>query len=178
MMILLQMNEGFCRPSVIAVLLVLISFATGAAQTSKGPVDVKIDLVMAADTNQGCDKQLGWLKHRLIGLFHFSTYYLVRHYESHIRFGETVTFNLPSGRILHIEPKGIDGEMIKVEVMIFQGEGPMMTTDLVIMNHGIFMVGGPRYERGTLILIISIGTGTRTSTEVNVPRSSRAQHRR
>jgi len=96
------------------------------------------------------------LKHRLIRLFHFSTYRLVRHDESHTQFGQTAKFHLPGGRFLYIEPKGMDVEMIKMEVMLFQGGEPMMTTDLEIMNHGIFMVGGPRYERGTLIISIEI----------------------
>jgi hypothetical protein len=148
-------------------MLVLVTVVAVAAQTSRGPVDVKIDSVMAADTNQGCDKQLGWLKHRLMGLFHFSTYHLLRHDESLTRFGQTATFNLPGGRILHIEPKGMDGDMVQLEIMLFQGEEPMMTTDLEIMNHGIFMVGGPRYERGTLI--ISIEAEAPPSTEVNAP---------
>jgi len=45
------MSEGFCRRSSVAVLLVLISVAAVAAQTSKGPVDVKVDSVLAAETN-------------------------------------------------------------------------------------------------------------------------------
>ena len=114
------MSESFCRrSSVVAVLLVLVSVAAVAAQTSKGSVDVKVDSVMAADTNEGCDKQLGLLKHRLIRLFHFSTYRLVRHDESHTRFGQTAKFYLPGGRFLYIEPKGMHVEMIKIEVMLF-----------------------------------------------------------
>ncbi len=153
-MTLWEMTEVFCRRSGIAVVLLLVAAAAVAAQTTKPQVQVKIDSVLAADTNQGCDKQLSWLKHRLMRLFHFSTYHLVQHRESHTGFGQTATFELPGGRILHIEPMGMDGGMIRMEVMLFQGEEPMMTTDLKIMNHGIFMVGGPRYERGTLIISI------------------------
>jgi len=162
------MTESFCRRSSLAVLLLLLTVAVGGAQTSKPQVDVKIDSVLAADTNQGCDKSLSSLKHRLMRLFHFSTYHLVQHKESHTGFGQTATFDLPGGRILHIEPMGMDGGMIRMEVMLFQGEEPMMTTDLKIMNHGIFMVGGPRYERGTLI--ISIETAAPPSAaDVNEP---------
>ncbi len=153
-MTLQEMSERFCKRSTVAVLLLLVTVAAVAAETGKGKVDVKIDSVLAADTNQGCDKQLAWLKHRLMRLFNYSTYHLVRHEESRTGFGETATFALPGGRILHIEPMGMDGGMIRMEVMLFQGEEPMMVTDLKIMNHGIFMVGGPRYERGTLIISI------------------------
>jgi hypothetical protein len=167
-MTLQEMSESFCRRSSVAALLLLVTVAALAGQTSKGPVDVKIDSVLAADTNQGCDKRLTWLGHRLKALFHYSTYHLMRHEESRTGFGQTVTFTLPGGRILHIEPIGMDGEMIQMEVMLFEGEQPMMVTDLKIMNHGIFMLGGPRYESGTLI--ISIETeAPESSTEVNVP---------
>jgi hypothetical protein len=174
-MTLREMSEIFCRRSGIAILLLMLTVAVGGAQTSKSQVDVKIDSVLAADTNQGCDKQLSWLKHRLIRLFHFSTYHLVQHRESHTGFGQTAIFELPGGRILHIEPMGMDGGMIRMEVMLFQGEEPMMTTDLKIMNHGIFMVGGPRYERGTLIISIeteapvSAAEGNLPSTAVSAP---------
>lgn len=167
-MMLQGMSESFCRRSTVAGLLLLVTVAALAGQTSKGPVDVRIDSVLAADTNQGCDKQLAWLKHRLKRLFHYSTYHLMEHEESHTRFGQTATFTLPGGRILHIEPIGMDGEMIQMEVMLFQGEEPMMITDLKIMNHGIFMVGGPRYEHGTLIISI-MTQAPESATDVNAP---------
>jgi hypothetical protein len=162
------MSDRVRRRSTIAVLLLLITVAAVAAQKSKGQVDVKIDSVLAADTNQGCDNRLGWLKHRLKRLFNYSTYQLVRHDETHTGFGQTATFALPGGRILHIEPLGMDGGMIRMEMMLFQGEEAMMTTDLKIMNHGIFMVGGPRYERGTLIIAIEM-VAPPSATEVEAP---------
>jgi hypothetical protein len=159
------MTEGLRTSSGVAV---LVLFATvAAAQISHGPVEVKIDSVLAADTNQGCDKQLSTLRGRLMRLFHYSTYRLVRHEEGHTGFGQTVTFSLPGGRILHIQPMGMDGGMIRMEIMLFQGEQPMMTTDLKIMNGGVFMVGGPRYDEGTLI--ISIKPLAPQSAEVVAP---------
>jgi hypothetical protein len=148
------MTDSLRRSSGIIVLALLVATVAAAAQSAKGVVDVKIDSVLAADTNQGCDKALSKLRNRLRHLFHYSTYHLVAHAESHTAFGQTVTFTLPGGRILHIEPMRMDGDMIQMEVMLFQGEVPMMTTDLEIMNGGTFMVGGPRYERGTLIISI------------------------
>jgi hypothetical protein len=167
-MTLQEMTDRFRKRSGVAVLLLLVTVAAVAAQKSKSQVDVKIDSVLAADTNQGCDKELSWLKHRLKRLFNYSTYRLVRHDEAHTGFGQTAAFSLPGGLILHIEPLGVDGDMVRMEVMLFQGEEPMMTTDLKIMNHGIFMVGGPRYEAGTLIISIETVAPAPT-TEVSEP---------
>lgn len=153
-MITREMTDSLRKSSGIILLVLLVATAAAAAQTAKSMVDVKIDSVLAADTNQGCDKALAKMRDRLRRLFHYSTYRLVQHKESRTGFGQTVTFALPGGRILHIEPMGMDGDMIRMEVMLFQGEVPMMTTDLKIMNGGTFMVGGPRYERGTLIISI------------------------
>lgn len=165
-----EMTESFRTRSGIALLLLLVTVAALAGQSARNQVEVKIDSVLAADTNQGCDKQLAWLKHRLIRLFNYSTYHLVRHEEIHTGFGQTATFALPGGRILHIEPIGMEDGMIRMEVMLFQGEEPMMTTDLKIMNHGIFMVGGPRYDRGTLIISIETEAPSASGpAEVNAP---------
>ncbi len=148
------MIERLSSGSGIIVLVLLATVVITAAQTATGPVEVKIDSVLAADTNQGCDKQLSTLRDRLRRLFHFTTYRLMSHDEGHAKFGKTLTFTLPGGRILHIEPQGMDGDMVQMEVMLFRGDEPMMTTDLKITNGGTFMVAGPRYEHG--ILIISI----------------------
>jgi len=173
-----EMIERLSSGSGIVVLVLLATVGIAAAQTATGPVEVnpgpvevKIDSVLAADTNQGCDKQLSTLRDRLRRLFHFTTYRLMSHDEGSAGFGKTLTFTLPGGRILHIEPQGMDGDMIQMEVMLFQGEEPMMTTVLKITNGGTFMVGGPRYEHGTLIISIkpiapmgSADTGTSAAT--------------
>lgn len=127
------------------------------AQTAKGAVKIEIYSVLAADTNQGCDhelKELTRLRRLLDHLFHYSTYRLINHETSDTGFGQTATFTLPGGRLLHLEPMGFDGDMIRMELMLFEGEEPKMTTDLKIMNNGIFIVGGPRYSEGTLIITI------------------------
>ena len=63
------------------VVIVAAQTATGPVEVNPGPVEVKIDSVLAADTNQGCDKQLSTLRDRLRRLFHFTTYRLMSHDE-------------------------------------------------------------------------------------------------
>ncbi len=169
-----EMIERLSPGSGIVVLVLLATVVIAAAQTATGSVEVKVDSVLAADTHQGCDKQLSTLRNRLRRLFHYTTYRLVSHEEGHASLGKTLTFTLPGGRILHIEPQGIDGDMIQLEVMLFQGEEPMMTTVLKITNGGTFMVGGPRYEHGTLIISIkpiapmgSADTGASPATAIS-----------
>jgi hypothetical protein len=155
-----EMTERLSATSGLAVLFLFVMVGTVGSQTAKGTVKIEIYSVLAADTNQGCDselkeKDLARLRKLLDHLFHYSTYRVVTHEVSHTGFGHTSAFTLPGGKTLDVEPIGTDGDMIRMEFMLFQGEEPKMTTDLKIMNNGIFMIGGPRYSEGTLIISIN-----------------------
>jgi hypothetical protein len=121
-------------------------------------VSVYVDSVLAADTNEGMDARLAPLGKKLQGLFSFTTYSLVSHQDGQTECGKMIAFMLPGGKILHIQPRAIDGDMIAMEIVLFDGTRPMMTTDLKLKNKGTLIVGGPRYDRG--MLIISIGAST------------------
>ena len=122
-------------------------------------IGFRVDSVVASDTNEGVDAQLTPMAPRLHSLFSYTTFHLVNHQEQQTPMGTLILFNLPGGRILHVQPRGMDGDMILMEMTLFQGEQPMMTTELKLRNHGVLMVGGPRYEQGMLIL--SIGADCR-----------------
>jgi hypothetical protein len=70
-----------------------------------------------------------------------------------------IAFTLPGGKILHVQPRAIDGDMIAMEIVLFDGTRPMMTTDLKLKNNGTLIVGGPRYEQGMMIISIGASTG-------------------
>jgi hypothetical protein len=128
------------------------------AQPAPKQVNVYIDSVMAADTNEGTDPRLAPMGQKLHGLFGFSTYSLIGHNEGQTDCGKMIAFTLPGGKILHVQPRAIDGDMIAMEIVLFDGTRPMMTTDLKLKNNGTLIVGGPRYEQG--MMIISIGAST------------------
>ncbi|HUY26271.1 MAG TPA: hypothetical protein VMV27_02520 [Candidatus Binataceae bacterium] len=121
-------------------------------------VTVRVNSVLAAETNEGLDPRLQSMGPRLQALFSYSTYRLVSDQAGQIECGKMIAFQLPGGRILHVSPREIDGDMIAMEIVLFQGPRPLMTTDLKLKNNGILIVGGPRYEQG--MLIISIGAST------------------
>ncbi|MFZ0889522.1 MAG: hypothetical protein WA005_13795 [Candidatus Binataceae bacterium] len=132
--------------------------ATAAAAQSGYPVAVRVISVLAADTNQGMDTRLQAMAPQLNSLFHYSTYRLLSVQEVKTNCGRSIVFTLPGGRILHLEPQAIEGNMIAMQLMLFQGEQPMMTTALKLTNRGRLMVGGPRYQQGMLIISVSIAT--------------------
>src|SRR5258708_37374621 len=69
-----------------------------------------------------------------------------------------ISFSLRGGRLLGVAPQSMGGGMIAMELVLFDGARPVMTTDLKLMNHGILIVGGPRYQQGMLLTIIATDT--------------------
>jgi hypothetical protein len=61
--------------------------------------------------------------------------------------------------------------MIAMEIVLFDGTRPMMTTDLKLKDKGTLIVGGPRYEQGMMFMSIGASTGPRllTPAEANTP---------
>lgn len=161
------------RPgSLILAIAVTVAFGLtgrGSAQERAAgdhprPVSVYVDSVLAADTNEGMDARLAPLGKKLQGLFSFTTYSLVSHQDGQTECGKMIAFMLPGGKILHIQPRAIDGDMIAMEIVLFDGTRPMMTTDLKLKNKGTLIVGGPRYEQGMLIISIGASTEPRAQT--------------
>ena len=131
----------------------------GATPSNAPKISVRVDSVVASDTHEGIDAKLTPMGPRLQSLFSYTTYHLVSHQVEQTPMGTLLSFNLPGGRILHVQPHAIEGDMIAMELILFQGERPVMSTDLKLRNHGVLIVGGPRYEEG--MLIISIGADCR-----------------
>ncbi len=158
------------RPNLTLLALVTVMFtANGHVLAGNAPVrgrriSVHVDSVVASDTNEGVDKRLASMGQRLHSLFSYSTYRLVSHQDSQTEIGNLVSFDLPGGRILHVQPREVIGDMISMELVLFQGERPLMTTDLKLRDHGMLIVGGPRYEQGMLIISIGAETGPAPTT--------------
>jgi hypothetical protein len=64
--------------------------------------------------------------------------------------------------------------MVSLEIVLFQGTRPEMTTDLKLMNHAMLVVGGPSYQQGMLIEMISTDAPDRPA-ELGMPREAMPQ---
>jgi hypothetical protein len=113
-----------------------------------------VDEVIAADTGEGIDERLLPMGGRLESLFRYTTYRLISHQVDRTECGRTAAFTLQGGWIVHIEPSAVRDDMIAMELMLFQGARPMMTTDVRMRNHGMLIIGGPHYQQGMLIIPI------------------------
>jgi len=115
-----------------------------------------VDEVLAADTGEGIDERLLPMGGRLESLFRYTTYRLISHQIGRAECGKTAAFTLPGGWIVNVEPSAVSDNMIAMELMLFNGTRPMLTTDIRMRNHGMFIIGGPHYRQGMLIIPIGV----------------------
>lgn len=161
----------------VVALCSLHGFAQAAQNKKPQLIMVRVDSVLAADTHEGTDTRLTpAMASRLKALFGYTTYRLVKHQQEQTACGRMISFDLPGGHILHIAPRAIVGGMIAMELVLFDGGRPVMTTDLKLMNHGILIIGGSRYQQGMLITTIgaaTIGNGETRELPRPSPEASR-----
>ncbi|MGZ3618999.1 MAG: hypothetical protein ACXVAA_00705 [Candidatus Binataceae bacterium] len=115
---------------------------------------LRVDEVLAADTGEGIDMRLLPMGGRLESLFRYTTYRLISRQIGRTECGRTAAFTLPGGWIVHVAPSAVRDDMIAMELMLFNGAHPMMTTDVRMRNHGMLIIGGPHYRQGMLIIPI------------------------
>ena len=126
----------------------------GSPATTQNRVKLHDDSVLASNLHQGIDARLSPVSHRLQLLFSYSSYQLLSHDDGEANLGNQVSFKLPSGHILDVEPRELDHDMIVMQMVLFEADKPLMTTDLKLRNHGTLIVGGRKYDDGMLIISI------------------------
>jgi hypothetical protein len=143
--------------TIMAIAVLALPLCALAQTDQPRSITIRVDSVLAANTGKGMDASLSSsvIGSRLKALFEYTTYRLVMHQQQQTVCGRMVTFEMPGGRILHIAPNSVLDNMISMELVLFEGTRPLMTTDLKLMNHAVLIVGGPRYHEGMLITMIS-----------------------
>ena len=61
--------------------------------------------------------------------------------------GRMIVFQLPGGKTLHVQPRAIDGGMIAMEVVLFDGARPTMTANLKLQSGDTFALTGQQSQR-------------------------------
>ncbi len=134
--------------------LFLAGVYSGYAHAGPCEVVIHIKSVLASDMDEPVDPQLRELQRKLKLLFNYKAYHLEGHRDAEAQCGKMIEFTLPGGHILHVQPREIDGDMIGMEVVLFEGARPMMTTDFKLRNNGELLLGGQRYQQGMLIIAV------------------------
>ena len=111
-------------------------------------VDVRVDSAFVADANSGA----------------FS------HTDGRTQSGKMLVFNLPGGKTLHVMPRAIAGNMIAMQVVLFDGNQTAMTAEMKLESGDTFALSGEKYGAGTLLIRIS---PTTASIDNETPRTRR-----
>ena len=80
------------------------------------------------------------------------------HTSARTQSGKMIVFVLPGGRTLHVQPRALDGGVIRMAIVLFDGKRPTMTADMNLESGDTFAVGGEKYGAGTLLIRISPST--------------------
>ncbi len=156
----------------VVMLLTLVTHGEAIAQShARNTVRVRVESVLATHTHKGMDASLASspVGRSLKSIFDYSSYHVIKHNEEFTVFGQAVAFNLPGGRILHVAPLAIEGNMIVMELVLFEGAHLMMRTQLKLINRGALILVGPRAPEQTYITTIATETSERPQEEVEGP---------
>ena len=74
--------------------------------------------------------------------------------------GKMIVFNLPGGKTLHVMPRAIAGNMIAMQVVLFDGNQTAMTAEMKLESGDTFALSGEKYGEGTLLIRISPTTAS------------------
>jgi len=129
-------------------------------------VEVRIDTVLASNTGTSFDPALAQLRQPFVGLFPYSSYRLIQGEQRRIGWRREAEFLLPGGRYLVVIPRGYKDGRVQLSLMLIQGTRPLVNTALALKDNGVFLVAGPHYKEGVLIIAIAAATtlGTETAT--------------
>lgn len=155
---------------VVAVASCLACAATAQADPPPAHADgveVRIDTVLASNSGTVFDSALKPLKQPFRGLFPYSSYRLLQGERRLVGWKREEQFLLPGQRYLVVMPRGIQGDRVSLSVMLIQGTRPLVNTVLSLKNDGTFLVGGPSYGDG--VLIIAIGARTSPPATPHLP---------
>lgn len=126
--------------------------------TPEEGIEVRIDTVLAGNSDKGFDPALRPLKQPFRALFPYSSYRLVQAERRMAAWRREEQFMLPGQRYLVIIPRGVQGDRVSLSLMLIQGSRPLVNTVLSLKNNGTFLVAGPRYNDGILIFAINART--------------------
>lgn len=150
-------------------LLGAVSWADEMPAAADEEVEVRIDTVLASNTGKAFDSALASLHQPFIGLFPYSSYRLLQGEQRRVAWRRETEFLLPGGRSLVVLPRGFKDGRVLLNVMLIAGTRPLVNTALALKNHGVFLVAGPHYEEGILIIVIGASTTTAAQTAARTP---------
>jgi hypothetical protein len=142
------------RSRVLPLLFILAILLPAVAHAAPS-VTVEVGVAHASNEGSSIDPALSKLKSKLQDMFKYSSYKMLDRQKRTIAVGATGEIPLPGNRVLKATPASVEGGKIKLDVQILEAGKNKLTTSLGLNKGGMVLVGGPAYQNGVLILVIS-----------------------
>lgn len=132
-----------------------LSRPSAGAAAPAGSVVVEIGVVVASTTGSTIDPSLSSIRSKLQAMFNYPSYDLVDRMKRPLGTGETGEFQIPGNRTIRVVPVEAQGNKVRLGVQIMEGGKNLLSTTLGLNRGGMVLVGGPPYQSGVLILLLS-----------------------
>lgn len=152
------MTRPDLRPEILlpAIAVLAILFAAPAASAAPpGSVTVDVGVVIASNEGNSIDPGLAGLRAKLQSMFNYTSYKMLDRKRHTYPVGETAVFKLPGGRSMRVTPVPAPPKKVRLDVRIAEDGRNVLTTTLGLSRGGMVLVGGPPYQSGVMILLIS-----------------------
>jgi len=141
----------------VLVLALLLAFPEGGFAQAKAPappagkVSVKLLVVAATDAHEGVDPQLSSLA-RHLSFLRYKGYDLLTTHNAEISEGASATFTIEGTRRVTVGLLKKYPEKAQFRIEMYSQGGKLLDTTLSVNRNGTFIVAGPKYKDGILIL--------------------------
>ena len=125
------------------------------ADKVKKPVRVEMTVVHATNQHKRVDPRLRSVMKNL-RFMKFTGFDLLNTEERGLRLGEEVTMPLVKGREVRIRLVSRDAEKSTLRVRVFQRGAQQMDTTISVHRNRSFIIAGPKYQGGVLILPLAV----------------------
>jgi hypothetical protein len=126
-----------------------------AYRNEAGKVSVRLLVVAATDSHQGIDPRLQSLAKHL-NFLRYKGYDLLNSYNASVGADSDVTFTIEGGRRVTVTLLKKMPDKAQFRVQMFNQGGKLLDTTLSVNRNGTFIVAGPRYNDGILILPLQV----------------------
>jgi len=123
-------------------------------------VFLQTQIILASNQpGKGIDPQLSALAHQLRVVFKYTAYQLISSPGGSLVTGKPWSTPLPENRVLEVILLGREKGFSRLGVKIFEGRRALLDTTLRLRMGGTFLLGGPPYREGVLIIALTVKEG-------------------
>lgn len=124
---------------------------TTSPSRAPGKVGLQVLVVHATDSTEGVDPRIKGLESSF-RYFKYKGYTLLSTEKADVGVDDTASFSIAGNRKVKVTALSIDDARTKLHVEILAGDSKLFDTTVNINRGGTFIISGPKYQDGILML--------------------------